>query len=262
MNNKSFLPLLLFVLSQCSGCVYRMCGYNVNEVEHCVETHSPGAGSQKKSIKVVGTIVFKKRSFIFDETVNIKDGMFLVEAFKRFPVYLLTLPLQLMIYEDESDIPMDALVDIDSGVWRNVRTYLLDRDYHCERRENAYERKVCDVSMHDGRNATFLVRYRDGFGSVGDLHLRIVEKNGMVSEKMLFEFISEWGGYLIVDDSGTVVYIKDQNYGHTCDLAFLTSERRDCASIVAYMLNWQSGKFEPVVELGYGELLRCKDVEN
>ena len=261
MNNKSLLPLLLFVLLQCSGCVYRLCGYHVNEVEHCGETHSPGACSKKKSIKVIGTIVFKKRSFIFDETVNIKDGMFLVEAFKRFPVYLLTMPLQLMIYEDESDIPMDALIDIDLGVWGNVRTYRLDRDYHRERRENAYERKVCDVAMHDGRNATFLVRYREGFGSVGDLYLRIVEKDGTMSEKRIYEFISIWLGWLVVDDSGTVVYIKDQNFGHTCELAFLTSERRDCASTVAYRLNWQSGKFEPVVELGYGELVRCSDVQ-
>ena len=251
MNGKVLSQLLL--LCMCTGCVHTHCDLAILHINTC------GTDVERRMIKVHGQTTLR-RSFIYDEW-DVKDGTWLYELIKRMPVVLLTLPLQLMIYEDEVDIPMDALIDIDSDDWKNVRTYWLNWDYHRERRENANERKVCDVAMPDGRNATFIVKYREGVGSVGDLHLRIVEKNGTVSEKMIYEFISHWWGWLVVDDGGTVAYVKLQNYRHTCDLPLLPSEQRDSASIVAYRLNWQSVKFEPVVELGYGELVMCADVQ-
>ena len=244
MNLKALLLLPLFL---CTGCVYRLCIYNVKEIEPC------GADIQRRLIKIHGSFWQIRRSFIFEETGPWKDGEVLVNLVVRLPVYLLTAPLQLMIYENKQDVPRDAVIDLGPGAWEHVRIYKMYKEYHDYSTISRNEREICNLTMSDGRNATFLIRYEDGDSYSGDLYLRIADKDGRTCEKLLLKWISapENWGWFVVDDNGEVTYVRAGNL-------FISEPFKTIGDTVAYRFTWQSGKLDPFVELAYGELVRCK----
>lgn len=255
------LPLLL--LLPCFGCVYTRCGCFIEMIDTNCADHVDTMASQSKLVKVHGTFTSMKRSWIFDEGRRIEDGEFLIELIKRMPVYLLTLPLQLMIYEDKADVPTDCLIDLGPGSWGCVHVFRLPEPYlrSCNKRRYRVgkERKICDFMTPNGEKAELWVKSDADLYSSGDLFLRIVAQNRIVTEKKIFSkiFYDWYSGWLLVDDSGVVAYVKDCNYHHECSLK---RKVKSFNSTVAYRLNWQSVEFEPVVELGYGELVSCNDV--
>lgn len=254
MNLKS---LLLLLLSLCTGCVYRSCCYIIKDIEFCETV------SERKQVKVHGGFRWMKRSFIFDETRSLKDGEFLPALVTRLPVYLFMLPLQLMIYENKQDVPMDAIIDLGPGVWKDVHVYKVDKELYKVNEECHYsgcseiDKKICDLTTPDGRKALLFVRYKDD-DSYGVLFLRIDDKCVKTCEKQLFKWFSApWNrGWLVVDDSGEVVYIRASSFSKATPFE---GHKNDSTQQVAYRLMWQSGMLEPFIELAYGELVRGKE---
>jgi hypothetical protein len=222
-----------------------LCIYNVEEIEPC------GVDIQRRLIKIHGSFWQIRRSFIFKDTGPWKDGEVLVNIAVRPPVYLLTAPLQLMIYENKQDVPRNSVIDLGAGAWENVRIYKMHKEYHCYSTIFRSEREICTLTMPDGIHATFLIRYKDGDSYSGDLFLSIDDKGGRTCERLLLKGISaphNWG-WFVVDDNGEVAYDRAGNL-------FTSEPFKTSGDTVVYRFMWQSGKLDPFVELAYGELVR------
>ena len=236
--------LLLLVLSTSCGCVYRRCDYIVREIEPC------GFDLHRKQVKVRGVFTRKDRSFIFDETKPCSTGELFEQFVIRMPVYLMTLPLQVVICEFKENVPMEGVVDLGPGSWENVRMYKLDCQWYWNSR-NGDCKKICDLKI-DGKDATLQRRN----SLEGDLVLCVGGEDEVIYQKALLTDPINHAGWLVVDDSGVVAYISQGGSMRCCTFE---KQARVTSPVVAYKLMWQNYEFKPIVELAYGELVLCKE---